>query len=251
MIRGLSVGVCLPCRNEAAHLGEVIATLPDFVDEVVVVSNCSSDDTVRVARDLGVRVIEDDRTVRGIGYGFAHMSGIAACRSDIVVAADGDGSYPLEDIGRLVEHLLERDLDFVSCNRYPLRDGTSIPWSLRVGVGLLNLEVRLLYGFRLRDTLSGMWVFRRDVWPVLGADMGDWNFSPEIKLRAAVHPAVRFGETGIVQHQRQGVSHQRYLRTGFSHAWWIVRHRFGAGAPSTVRVSVPVATLAADEVDVA
>jgi glycosyltransferase involved in cell wall biosynthesis len=224
--RGLTIGVCLPCRNEAAHLAEVVAVLPPLVDEVIIVSNRSTDNTAEVARSLGLRVFEDDRTIRGIGYGFAHMTAIGNCQSDVIVAADGDGTYPLEQIEQIVAHLLDNDLDFVSCNRYPLHDSTKIPLRLRLGVRLLNAEVRLLYGRRLQDVLSGMWVFRQGVRPELNLTMGDWNFSPEIKLAAALSPGIRFGEFSIVQHQRQGVSHQRYMSTGLSHAWWIFRHRF-------------------------
>ena len=220
-----SVGVCLPCRNEAGHLADVVANLPAFVDDVIVVSNRSTDKTVDVARALGLTVLEDERAIRGIGYGFAHMTGIAHCSSDVIVAADADGTYPLEGLERIIGYLLHNGLDFVSCSRYPLQDPTRIPLGLRLGVRMVNAEVRLLYGQTFNDTLSGMWVFRREVLPRLHLTAGDWNLSPEIKLAAALHPDVRFAEYNIVQHRREGFSHQRYLRTGLSHVGWILRHR--------------------------
>jgi glycosyltransferase involved in cell wall biosynthesis len=229
VFRDRSVAVCLPCRNEANHLAAVVARLPPSVDEIVVVSNRSTDTTIDVAKSLGLTVLQDDRAIRGIGYGFAHMTGIAHCSSDVIVVADGDGSYPLEDIERIIGHLLDHDLDFVSCSRYPLQDHTRIPMRLRLGVRLLNAEVRLLYGQVFSDTLSGMWVFRREARVKLRLTAGDWNLSPEIKLAAALHPDIRFAEYNIAQHAREGFSHQRYLRTGLSHVGFILRYRLALG----------------------
>jgi glycosyltransferase involved in cell wall biosynthesis len=225
--RGKTVSVCLPCRNEGAHLAEVVRELPSSVDEVLIVSNRSDDDTVAIATDLGLTVLEDNRAHRGIGYGYAHMTGIAACQSNIIVAADADGSYPLANLESVLDHLLDADLDFVSCNRYPLQDGTSIPASIRLGVQLLNLEVGILYGKRIKDVLSGMWVMRSETRDHLSLSQGDWNLSPEIKLNAMLDPDIRFGEFSIVQHPRQGRSHQRYFQTGSSHARWILARRLG------------------------
>jgi hypothetical protein len=103
---------------------------------------------------------------------------------------------------------------------------------------MLNLEVRLLFWRRVADILSGMWVMRREAVAQLDLTKGDWNLSPEIKLKALLNPNIRFGEFPIRQRTRQGRSHQRYLRTGLSHAWWILRHRIGPA--SDRRRAVPM-----------
>lgn len=149
MYRNKKITVCLPCRNEANHLHEVVKRIPKFVDEVIVISNASKDNTVTVAKKLGVKALEDNRTIGGIGYGFAHMTGIAHATGDIIVGADGDATYPIEDLAKIIDKLLDQNIDFISCNRYPLQEGTKIPFKLRLGVGVLNTEVRLLYGKRL------------------------------------------------------------------------------------------------------
>ena len=226
MYRSKRITVCLPCRNESGHLREVIKRIPKFVDEIIVVSNASKDDTVEVAKSLGLKVFEDNRTLGGIGYGFAHMTGISNATGDIIVGADGDATYPVEDLSKVIDFLLDDKLDFVSCNRYPLQAGTKIPLKLRLGVGVLNLEVRLLYGKKINDILSGMWVFRSAVADDLNLSMGDWNLSPQIKLNALTHPRIVFAEYSIAQHQRMGKSHQAHYKTGFSHLFWILKSRF-------------------------
>jgi glycosyltransferase involved in cell wall biosynthesis len=228
MYRNQTITVCLPCRNEGNHLKQVIKGIPDIVDEIIVVSNASKDNTVAVAKKIGgrVRVIEDNRTVGGIGYGFAHMSGIKAAKSSLIVGADGDATYPIEDLSKVIDHLLDSKLDFISCSRYPMQDGTKIPFKLQLGVTLLNWEVRILYGIGVKDVLSGMWVFKKTIRNKLQLTMGEWNLSPQIKINAATNHQIKFEEYLIKQHQRMGDTKQNYFKTGFAHAWWIFKNRF-------------------------
>jgi glycosyltransferase involved in cell wall biosynthesis len=226
MYKKHTISVIIPCRNEGKHLKVVIKRVPSWVDEVIVVSNKSTDNTVAVARKLGVAVYEDDRTLGGIGYGYAHMTGIKKAKGSIIVGIDGDGTYPVEDLATVIDHLLAERLDFVSCNRYPLQDGTKIPFKLQAGVQALNIAVRVLYGFKVKDILSGMWVFRKTVRTKLGLTMGDWNLSPQIKINAATKPSIRFAELSIKQHVREGETKQHYFATGFSHVRWLLINRF-------------------------
>jgi len=233
MYKAQRITVCLPCRNEGNHLEEVIRHIPSYVDEIIVISNRSTDDTVAVARSLGVQVHEDNRALGGIGYGFAHMTGIKHATGDIIVGVDGDGTYPVEKLDKVIDHMRTNLLDFIACNRYPLQDGTQIPFKLRLGVGTLNLEARLLYGVKINDILSGMWVFRKDIREQLQLTMGDWNLSPQIKLNAACNLDIAYGEFSITQHDRLGATHQHYIKTGLSHLLWIFKNRVGmAGKPA-------------------
>lgn len=226
MYRSKKISLCLPCRNEANHLHEVIKRVPKIVDEIIVISNNSKDNTVEVAKKLKAIALEDNRTIGGIGYGFAHITGIESASGDIIIGADGDATYPIENIEHIIDRLLDEKLDFISCNRYPLQEGTKIPFKLRLGVGVLNWEVRILYGLKINDILSGMWVFNKSAKKHLNLTMGEWNLSPQIKLNAAKHPKIKFSEHSIAQHQRMGESHQSHFKTGFSHLWWIFLNRF-------------------------
>ncbi len=222
MYRNLTISVCLPCRNEAGHLAAIIESIPSFVDEVIVVSNASTDDSVEVARAAGATVRRDDRTRDGIGYGFAHMTAMATARGDLIVGIDADGTYPIEELGRVIDHMLEQRLDFVSCARLKR---SRIPFKLRLGVWLLNAEVWLLYCKRIDDILSGMWVLTCVAREQLTLDQGDWNLSPQIKIEAMLSPVVSFAEYQITQKQRYGKTHQRYFKTGFSHARWLLKNQ--------------------------
>ncbi len=225
MYKQKRISVYFPCRNEAGHLDKVLKTVPSFVDEIIIVSNKSSDNTVERAHELGVKAIEDNRTSGGIGYGFAHMTGIEQATGDIIVTADADCTYPVEQLKKILDHFIKSGDDFISCNRYPLHQETAIPFKLRLGVWLLNTEVRLLYGQKINDILSGMWVMKADVKDQLNLTMGDWNLSPEIKLNAMMEPNIKFSEYHIKQHIRHGETHQNHWKTGFSHLLWIAKNR--------------------------
>src|SRR5262245_64364737 len=110
MHRGLSVGVVIPCYNEEHGVREVIGRMPKAVDEIVVVDNNCTDRTAEVARSLGAVVVAE----RTPGYGAAYKRGLSAATRDVVVTLDGDGTYPPEEIPRLVDTLVERDWEFLS-----------------------------------------------------------------------------------------------------------------------------------------
>ncbi|WP_236632756.1 glycosyltransferase family 2 protein [Bifidobacterium xylocopae] len=225
----------MPCRNEGKHLSGLIRKIvsppsPQDFDEIICVSNCSTDNTLEVGAVLEkeipcFRMLQDDRAIGGIGYGYAHMTGIAAATGEIIVCADCDGTYPVEDVALIVDIMDKQGLSFVSCCRYP---DSGIAPMLQLGVKLLNAEIRLLYGYRIQDSLSGMWVFKKSVVPDLRLSAGDWNLSPQIKLNAFSVLGKKAAEVKIHQLKRYGQTKQNYVRTGLGHAWWIAKNRFAS-----------------------
>ena len=226
MYKDKRISVCLPCRNEGSHLKKVISRVPKYVDEIIVISNQSTDNTISVAKSCGAIVIEENRAINGIGYGFAHIAGLKKATGDIIICADGDGTYPFNAISELIEIIADQQIDMISCNRYPVQKDTKIPFILKLGVWLLNTETRILFNYNIQDILSGMWALSSEVVPKLELRSGDWNLSPEIKLKAITNKSIRYKEYQITQNRRYGSTHQSYLRTGLSHATWIAKFKF-------------------------
>lgn len=223
MIRGKSVTLVIPCKNEEVAIAGLLSNLPPFIDEVIVVDNNSTDRTRQVAKKLGARVLTERRHKNGIGYGYAHQRGLQASKGDITVTLDGDGTYPLDQIKPAIKYLLENKLDMVSCNRFPLYDSQAISWIRQLGVWILNNEVRLLYGYPIKDILSGMWLHNQTAAKSFKLESGGWNLSPEIKLQAIVNPSLRFGEFHIRHSYRHGgLSKQQIWVTGFDHLFYIL-----------------------------
>ncbi|MCW2725131.1 MAG: glycosyl transferase [Frankiales bacterium] len=162
------VSVVLPTLNEAKNLPHVLARLPHDVFELVLVDGCSLDDSIAVARRLwpGVRVVMQTRS----GKGNALACGFAACRGDIIVAMDADGSTDPAEIPRFVE-ALRAGADFVKGSRFLAGGGSEDITRVRsLGNQGLNGLVNLLFGTRYTDLCYGYNAFWARHLDVLGLD---------------------------------------------------------------------------------
>jgi dolichol-phosphate hexosyltransferase len=222
MHRGLKISVVIPCYNEEDGIRHTIGMLPECVDEIVVVDNNSTDRTSEVAKSLGARVVFETRK----GYGAAYKAGLPAVTGDITVTLDGDGTYPAAQIPELVDHLEDKKLDFISASRFPLRNPKAMNFSNKVGNGVLTLGMGILYGKPVRDSQSGMWVYRSGVYPKLRLTSDGMAFSEEIKIEAIRAPGVRFGEYHIDYHPRVGEVKLQKWRDGFRNLLFLVTKRF-------------------------
>ena len=218
----LSIGVVIPCYNEEEGVREVISRMPKVVDEVVVVDNNCTDRTAEVAASLGARVVPEKTP----GYGAAYKAGLRAVQSDIVVTLDGDGTYPPEEIPRLVQTLLDRRLDFLSANRFPLTDPRAMGFANRFGNRVLTVAAALLFFKPIRDSQSGMWVFHRAALERMHLTSDGMPFSEEIKLEALLR-GLRFGEAHIPYGVRIGEVKLQKWRDGWSNLLFLVRKRCG------------------------
>ncbi|HEY6867771.1 MAG TPA: glycosyltransferase family 2 protein, partial [Candidatus Eisenbacteria bacterium] len=180
MHRSHTISVVIPCYNEEDGVREVIGRMPKAVDEVVVVDNNCTDRTAEVARSLGARVVPEATP----GYGAAYKAGLRAATGDIVVTMDGDGTYPPEEIPRLVDTLLDRSWEFLSACRFPLSDRRAMSFSNRMGNVVLTVAGAVLFLKPIRDSQSGMWVFKRAVLERMRLTSNGMAFSEEIKLEA-------------------------------------------------------------------
>ncbi len=222
MHRDLKISVVIPCYNEEEGVRHVIERLPAYVDEVVVVDNNSTDRTAEVAASLGARVVHEKRK----GYGAAYKAGLPAVTGDVTVTLDGDGTYPSEQIAELVDHLVDEKLDFVSASRFPLQNPAAMNFSNKVGNMVLTIAMAVLYARVVRDSQSGMWVYRSAVYPGLNVTSDGMAFSEEIKIQAIRHRDVKFGEYPINYHPRVGEVKLQKWRDGFRNLMFLVTKRF-------------------------
>jgi glycosyltransferase involved in cell wall biosynthesis len=222
MLRDHSISVVIPCYNEEDGIREVIGRMPPGVDEIVVVDNNCTDRTVEVATSLGARVV----TEKVPGYGAAYKTGLRAATRDVVVTLDGDGTYPPEDIPRLVTELVERRLDFLSASRFPLTDSRAMHLSNRLGNAVLTIAAAVLFFKPIRDSQSGMWVFRRATLERMTLVSDGMAFSEEIKLEALLR-GLRFGEGHIPYGARIGEVKLQKWKDGWENLAFLVRKRLG------------------------
>jgi dolichol-phosphate hexosyltransferase len=223
MHRNLKLSVVIPCYNEENGVREVIGRMPAAIDEVVVVDNNCTDGTAEVARSLGASVVSEKQP----GYGAAYKAGLAAATGDVVITLDGDGTYPPEEIPRLVDELVDRDWEFLSASRFPLTDPNAMHFTNRLGNGVLTVAAALLFFKPIRDSQSGMWVFRRPALARMRLTSNGMAFSEEIKLEALMR-GLKFGEGHIPYGERIGEVKLQKWRDGWENLAFLVRKRFGA-----------------------
>jgi hypothetical protein len=144
----------------------------------------------------------------------------------MVITLDGDGSYPPEEIPRLVDTLIASRWDFLSACRFPLSDAGAMDITNRIGNSILTAATGLLFLRPLRDSQSGMWVFRRALLARLRLTSNGMAFSEEIKLEALLK-GVPFGEAHIPYGERTGVVKLRKWRDGASNILFLFRKRLG------------------------
>jgi glycosyltransferase involved in cell wall biosynthesis len=222
MYKGDAITVIIPCLNEEQGIEKVLRAMPDFVDEVIVVDNGSTDRTSDVAAKLGAQVIRED--VRG--YGRSYKRGFACATGDLIVTLDGDHSYPVDALSYLLEAFRHHEVDFLNASRFPVRDRQAMSLKHHFGNLVLSLAMSILYFRWVRDSQSGMWVFRRSILKDMHLESESMSFSEEIKIEALKNPRVRFGEIAIMYSSRVGEKKLNPWRDGFRNLWFLVKKRF-------------------------
>lgn len=151
------VAVVVPCYNEAATIGKVVAdfrrALPGA--RIIVVDNASSDDTAAVAEAAGAFVLSESR--RGKGYALLHGFR-AARRASYVVMVDGDDTYPAEDVLKLLA-AVEHGADVAIGTRLTDFESGAFRSKHTLGNKLFIWLIRALFGVRTKDLFSGYRVF--------------------------------------------------------------------------------------------
>ena len=222
MYKGQNITVIIPCLNEEQGIEKVLRAMPDFVDEIIVVDNGSSDRTSDVALSLGAKVIRED--VRG--YGRSYKRGFGEATGDLIVTLDGDHSYPADALSYLLEAFLHLDVDFLNASRFPVRDRDAMSLKHKLGNLMLSVAMSVLFLRWVRDSQSGMWVFRRAILKDMVLEADGMAFSEEIKIEALRNPRIRFGEISIMYSSRLGEIKLNPWRDGVQNLAFLVKKRF-------------------------
>ena len=205
------ITVVLPAHNEKGTVAETVAELDralagasvsDF--EILLVDDGSSDGTGELARQAGARVVRNPQCA---GYGRTLKRGIAEAKHDTIVICDADGTYPVEDLPRLVAKF-EQGFDMVVGKRQSFRDSLGKSGLRRV----LRWLVEYTTGRRVPDVNSGLRVFsKRTIEPYLPTLSDTFSFTTSLTL--AYMMTGRFvGYESIGYRERKSKSKTRLLR---------------------------------------
>jgi len=216
------ISVVIPCLNEEQGIEKVLRAMPEFVDERIVVDNASTDRTSEVARQLGATVIHEE--VRG--YGRAYKRGFGEATGDLIITLDGDHSYPVDALSYLLEAFLHLNVDFLNASRFPVRDRQAMSFKHKFGNLMLSLALSIVFFRWVRDSQSGMWVFRRSILKSMKLESDGMAFSEEIKIEALRDSRIRFGEISIQYSSRLGEIKLNPWRDGVQNLLFLLKKRF-------------------------
>jgi glycosyltransferase involved in cell wall biosynthesis len=206
--------------NEEKSIGIVIDEVKKAIgnsrpSEVVVVDTDSEDRTREIAAEKGARVIAEPRR----GYGRAYKTGFEQASGEFIATLDADMTYPAGDIPQLLDMLESKGLDFITTNRFPRMDKGAMSAKHRFGNWVLSATTRILFRVKLKDSQSGMWVFRKSILGKLSVESDGMSYSEELKIEAfkktkaievPISYGVRMGEAKISS-WGDGLGNLKYL----------------------------------------
>ena len=219
-----TVSVVVPAKNEARNLSHVFASIPAWVDEIVLVDGHSTDDTVAVAQQLcpDVKIVAQE----GRGKGDALQAGFDACKGEIIVMLDADGSTDGAEIARFVGALVT-GADYAKGSRFASSGGSDdITAARRWGNWILSTLVNWMFGTRYTDLCYGYNAFWARHLPALNVDCDGFEVETVMNIRA-VKAGLRIHEIPSHEHSRlHGESNLHVVRDGWRIAKVIMRERF-------------------------
>jgi len=225
-----NVDVIIPVYNEEGSIGLVIGDIPkEIVNEVVVVNNLSTDNSVEVAKRAGATVVDQDKR----GYGNACLKGIEyvdakAVKPYILVFLDGDYSDHPEELPALLKPMIEDDYDLVIGSRTTGKQekGAMLPQAV-FGNFLATSLIRLFYGFTFTD-LGPFRVIKYE--SLKSLEMQDTTFGWTVEMQVkALKKGLKCIEVPVSYRKRIGVSKitgtlTGTVKAGYKIIWTIFKY---------------------------
>ncbi len=194
------VTVIIPTLNEVEGIGKVIGEFKKLgYHNILVIDGNSEDDTRKIAREKGARVVVQS----GRGKGQAVAEAFSLVDTEVAVLIDGDGTYDPKDIEKILEPIRRGIAEHVIGNRLISFEDGAFTWLNLMGNKILNWIFRVLYGVELYDILSGYRALRKDVYK--NANLLKHGFEVEAELTVeTLANGFRIIEVPINYYRRHG-----------------------------------------------
>ena len=235
--KGVRVSIVIPAHNEAENLPHLLPCIPNWVHEIILVNDHSTDDTEEVARKLlpTLRIVNNQSGRRGKGA--ALQVGFAAVTGDIIVMMDADGSSDPGELPRFIEALLAGA--YLAKGSRFIGDGGSSDFTRlrRFGSRVLIWITNLLFGVRFTDMFCGFNAFWKDCLDFFNVDCNGFEIEALLHLRV-LKTNLEIVEVPSFEHARMhGASKFRTFRDGWRVLKMIVRESMnGRTVVRTVKI---------------
>ena len=225
------IKVIIPAFNEAESIGLVVRDIPETVDEVIVVSNNSTDATEENAAKAGATVLRETRK----GYGYACLKGMDYIaqlpeKPQIVVFLDGDYSDFPQELESIVAPILERDIDLVIGTRSKQwREKGAMTYPQLFGNWLATNLMKLFFNAQFTD-LGPFRAIKYGKLLALNMEDKTYGWTVEMQLKA-IKRNYSYEEVPVHYRNRIGVSKvsgtvKGALMAGVKILGWIFKYSF-------------------------
>jgi len=175
MHKGLSVAVVIPAYREAGRIAGVIRELPDWIDHIVVVDDCSNDDTAAAARGVDDSRVKTIGLEQNLGVGGATIAGFNRADelgADVIVKMDADGQMDPKGLPAMIDPIRLGVADFTKGNRFlHTRELVRMPFMRRLGNVGLSFLAKMASGYWSNfDPTNGYLAIHSSVWRLLEHD---------------------------------------------------------------------------------
>ncbi|MEH2004911.1 glycosyltransferase family 2 protein [Nostoc sp.] len=212
------VSVVMPCLNEEAAIGSCIEKIQNTFNnagidgEIVVCDNGSTDSSVEIAKNMGVRVVH--QSLRG--YGNAYLKGFNSARGKYFIMGDADDTYDFRLIPQFLDAIVNENYDFVTGSRFLGKKGLENNPLLHrlIGNPAITSLLNGLFGTKYTDVYCGFRAFSREVYELIQPISPGMEFNLELAINAGF-AKLKIKEIPIQLAPRKGESKLRTLRDGW------------------------------------
>lgn len=173
----------IPAYNEAANIGSVLDSIKksDFNTDVLVIDDCSTDDTATIVRQTGINCITN---LFNMHYAWAIQTGLKYARDhnyDYAILMDADGQHLISEAAKLYDTTIKTKSDIIIGSRYLKDLGYPCPFFRKIGTKFFSGIIKLLTKQKITDPLSGFQCLNK---PVINyyAECGNYPEYPDANL---------------------------------------------------------------------
>ncbi len=192
--------------------------------EVTIIDGDSKDKTREIAKNKGAKIILEKRK----GYGRAYKTGLSQATGDIIVTGDADATYPFDKIHEYIQLLLDENLDFITTDRFAELKQGSMSIKHRFGNLILATVLCILFWINIKDSQSGMWIFKKDaldkIQPLEDFDDG-MPFSEELMIKMFTYNDIKAKEVPSTLYTREGEVKLQSFRDGWKNFKFLFKKR--------------------------
>lgn len=199
--------VIIPAYNEGRNIGEVVRKVKTCCNsDVLVIDDCSTDDTVPAAKSAGAWVIS---LPCNMGYGVAIQTGYKyAIRHGYtnLVQIDGDGQHDPAYINPMLNELDKKNADLVIGSRFLGIKAYEIPFFRRIGIKVFSFITFALIGRRINDITSGMQAMNATVIRHFCSDLFPHKYPDADVILWTMRKNLKIIEVPVQMHDNRGKS---------------------------------------------